>query len=100
MRIVAYGRLRDYWMRHPETQAGLLHWFEAVQEAEWQTMLDVVRGISGAKALNAERARFSVHGGNYRLVAAFDFQRGVVYLKFLGTHAEYDRVDVFTVAQF
>lgn len=100
MRVIAYGRLRDFWTRHPETEAGLLHWFEVVQGADWKSMLEVVRGMSGAKALNGDRARFEIHGGNYRLIASFDFQRGVTYVKFLGTHAEYDRVDAFTVAQF
>lgn len=87
-------------MRHPETEVGLVHWFEAVQEAEWQTMQDVVSGLSGTKVLNGERARFAIHGGNYRLIAAFDFRRGIVYIKFLGTHAEYDRINALTIAQF
>jgi mRNA interferase HigB len=87
-------------MRHPETEVGLLHWFEMVQRADWHSMHDVVRGMSGAKALNADRVRFAISGGNYRLIASFDFRRQVVYVKFLGTHAEYDRIDALTVAQF
>lgn len=50
--------------------------------------------------LNRERVRFEVAGGNYRLVVAFDFRRQVAFVKFLGTHAEYDRVDALTVSQF
>lgn len=100
MRVIAYGNLRDYWLRHPETEVGLLHWYEVVQQAKWETTLEVVRGVSGSKALNGERVRFAIRGGSYRLIASFDFRRVVVYVKFLGTHAEYDRVDALTVAQF
>jgi mRNA interferase HigB len=53
-----------------------------------------------AKVLNGERIRFEVAGGNDRLVAAFDFRRQVAFVKFLGTHAEYDRIDALTFSQF
>jgi mRNA interferase HigB len=53
-----------------------------------------------AKVLNRERVRFEVAGGNYRLVAAFDFRRQIAFVKFIGTHAECDRIDALTVSQF
>ena len=55
---------------------------------------------SKSKVLNRERVRFEVAGGNYRLVTAFDFRRQVAFVKFVGTHAEYDRIDALTIAQF
>jgi mRNA interferase HigB len=58
------------------------------------------RRARGLKVLNHERVRFEVAGGNYRLVAAFDFRRQIAFIKFVGTHAEYDRVDASTVSQF
>ena len=56
--------------------------------------------MSKAKVLNRERVRFEVAGGNYRLVAAFDFRRQIAFVKFIGTHAEYDRIDALKVSQF
>lgn len=53
----------------------------------------------GNKVLNRERVRFEVAGGNYRLVAAFDFRRQIAFVKLIGTHAEYDRIDASTVSQ-
>lgn len=53
-----------------------------------------------AKVLNRERVRFEVVGGNYRAVVAFDFRRQIAFVKFLGTHAEYDKIDALTVSQF
>jgi mRNA interferase HigB len=56
--------------------------------------------FSKAKVLNGERVRFEVAGGDYRMVVAFDFHRGIAFIKFIGTHAEYDRVDALTVSRF
>jgi mRNA interferase HigB len=50
--------------------------------------------------LNRDRVRFEIAGGNYRLVAAFDFRRKIAFVKFIGTHAEYDRTDALTASQF
>ena len=63
-------------------------------------MDEVRRAVPNAKVLNRERVRFTVAGGNYRLIAAFDFLRQIVYVKFLGTHAEYDSIDALTVSMF
>jgi len=53
-----------------------------------------------AKVLNGERARFEIAGGNFRMIVAFDFGRSIAFVKFIGTHAEYDRVDALTVSLF
>ena len=63
-------------------------------------MDDVRKGVPKAKVLNRDRVRFEIAGGSYRLIAAFDFRRQVVFIKFLGTHGEYDSVDALTVSQF
>ena len=100
MRVVAHSSLMAFWTRHPETMLALVHWHELVRVSDWHSIQDVVQGVGGAKALNGERVRFAVRGGSYRLIASFDFNRGIAYVKFLGTHAEYDRIDALTVAQF
>jgi len=63
-------------------------------------MDDVRLAAPNAKVLNGERVRFEIAGGNFRMVIAFDFGRGIAFVKFMGTHAECDRVDALTVAQF
>jgi len=100
VRVIAYANLRDYWYRHPETQIPLVRWFDLTEAADWTSVSQVAGSVGGAKAINGERVRFAIHGGDYRLIASFDFRRGVAYIKFLGTHAEYDRVDAATVSQF
>ena len=100
MRVIARSSLRAFAGKHPETDASLAHWEAVVRAAAWKTIAEVNASFSKAKALNAERVRFEVAGGDYRLIAAFDFARQAVFIKFIGTHAEYDRVDALTNTQF
>jgi antitoxin component HigA of HigAB toxin-antitoxin module/mRNA-degrading endonuclease HigB of HigAB toxin-antitoxin module len=100
MRVIARNTLVAFAKAHPETRSALERWFTVVRSAEWMSMNEVKSAFSGAKVLNAERARFEVAGGNYRLIAAFDFRRQTVFVKFLGTHTEYDNVNALTVSQF
>jgi mRNA interferase HigB len=98
--IVSHNTLASYWRRHPETMIPLRQWEQLVSRAEWRTMQEVANDLPGAKSLNGERARFAIAGGNYRLVVSFNFRQKIAYVKFIGTHAEYDRIDALTVHQF
>lgn len=100
MRVIAYNRLRDYWGRHPRAKSALVHWNSVVSNATWTTPHDVLKSFSKAKVLNAERVRFEIEGGSFRLIAAFDYRRQIACVKFVGTHAEYDRIDAASVSQF
>jgi mRNA interferase HigB len=100
MWIVSHSTLAAYWRQHPETRLPLQQWEELAGAAAWRTMQQVLADVGGAKALNGERVRFAIAGGNYRLVVAFNFTRKIAYVKFIGTHAEYDRIDALTVEQF
>lgn len=75
-------------------------WLNIVRRADWRTMNDIQRAFPKAAVLNRERVRFEVAGGNFRLIAAFDFRRQIAFVKFLGTHAEYDKIGALTVSQF
>jgi len=100
MRIVAERSLRAFVLRHPDSGASVEHWRATVRAAQWTSTQDVLRSFSKAKVLNAERVRFEIGGGDYRLIAAMDFRSQAVFVKFLGTHAEYDAVDALTVAEY
>lgn len=100
MRIIKQATLRTFWERHPETEAPLRAWYDAVSTTKWTTMNDVMAGFPRAVALNGERVRFPILGGNYRLITAIHFPSQVVWIKFLGTHAAYDRIDALTVDEW
>ena len=100
MRIVAWKVLSSYADKHPEAKVSLERWRTLVKTAKWSPMEDVRSAAPNAKILNGERARFEIAGGNYRMIVAFDFARSIAFVKFVGTHAEYDRIDALTVALF
>jgi mRNA interferase HigB len=100
MRIIARSTLVDFWGKHPDAQVALERWYKFVRAANWTSTHDIQLASPKSKVLNRERVRFEVAGGNYRLVAAFDFRRQVAFVKFIGTHAEYDRIDALTISQF
>lgn len=100
MRIIARSTLVAFWEKHPETRPSLAHWQNVAKAANWQSANDVQSAFSKAKALNGERVRFEVAGGDYRLIVAFDFRRAIAFVKFIGSHAEYDRIDALTVTLF
>ena len=102
MQIIARKTLSDFWSRHPETRPSLERWIDVVKAASWASMNDIRIAFPKAKVLNAERVRFEIHGGNYRMIVAFDFagRRRIAYIKFIGTHADYDAIDALSVSRF
>jgi mRNA interferase HigB len=100
MRVIARNTLAAFGNGHPEARVALERWYRFAKAAHWTSMDDVQRAAPKSKVLNRERVRFEVAGGNYRLVVAFDFRRQVAFVKFIGTHAEYDRIDALTVSNY
>jgi mRNA interferase HigB len=98
MRIIARSTLFAYAETHAECKPSLAHWETIMRRAQCKTMHDVLRIFPKAKILNGERVRFEIAGGNHRMICAIDFDRSVVFVKFLGTHADYDRIDALTIA--
>jgi mRNA interferase HigB len=100
MRIVARHNLVQFGEKHPAARSSLDHWFRLAKTAQWRSTQDVASAFSKAKVLNSERVRFQILGGNFRLIVAFDFERQIAFVKFVGTHAEYDRVDALSISMF
>ena len=98
--VIARNTLVSFWGNHPETRASLERWYQLVRAAHWASTDEVQKAAPRAKVLNSERVRLEIAGGNYRLVVAFDFRRQIAFVKFIGTHAEYDRIDALTASQF
>jgi mRNA interferase HigB len=100
MRVIARNTLVAFWQEHPETQVPLDRWFRLAKAARWTSMDDIQKAAPKAKVLNGERVRFEVAGGNYRMVIAFDFRRQIAFVKFVGSHAQYDNIDPLTVSRY
>jgi mRNA interferase HigB len=100
MRIIAWSTLAAYAEAHPETKASLTRWHTLVKAASWASMDDVRQAAPSATVLNAQRVRFEIAGGNYRLIVMIHFRRQIIFVNFIGTHDEYDKVNALTVSQF
>lgn len=98
MRIIARTTITDFIASHPETRSSLERWLRIAKSTRWTRSDEEVGDVPEANLHNAERVRFAVHGGDYRMIAAFDVLRQVACIEFIGTHAEYDRVDALTVS--
>ena len=100
VRIIKQSTLVRFAAENPKAKPSLVRWIKLVKSAKWNSMSELQLTIPGAVALNGERARFEVAGGNFRLIASFSFRHQIAFIKFIGTHAEYDRIDALTVAMF
>src|SRR5580698_2622421 len=79
-------------------RSALDSWFHEVQNSDWHTPSDVKKSYANASVVGNDRVVFNIKGNAYRLVVAVDYRRQVVFIKWLGSHAEYDRIDVKTVS--
>jgi mRNA interferase HigB len=100
VRLIAAKVLREFGEKHPNACASLASWRTVIEAGTFATAQDVLRAFSKANQINGVRVRFEIAGGDYRLIAAFNWRRPIAFVKFLGTHAEYDDVEAATVAQF
>ncbi len=94
VRIIAKRTLRDFWERHPTAKVSLLAWFRQVKQEDWDTPAKVKERYGSASIVGSNRAVFNIKGNDYRLVVRINYKRRVVYVRFVGTHAEYDAIDI------
>ena len=95
MRIIAPRTLRSFWESgHADSESALRAWLAEVQAASWGSMADIKVRYPSASIIDSERVVFNIRGNNYRLIIKVWFPGKMVFIKFIGTHTEYDRVDV------
>ncbi len=97
MRIIAKTALRNFWAKHPDAEQPLRAWHGEAKAAVWKTPADVKAKYRSASILQAGRAVFNIGGNKYRLVVKINYPYQVVYIRFIGTHREYDRIDAETI---
>lgn len=97
MRIIAISTLRDFWLTRPDAEKPLMAWLAAAGAAQWKTPADIKAQFRNASILSGRRVVFNIKGNDYRLVVSVAYLFGAVYVKFVGTHAEYDQINAHTV---
>lgn len=94
MRVIAKKTLRDYWETHANCRKELEEWYGIASKAEWLSPHDIKRTFPKASIVANNRVVFNIVGGNFRLVVKFAYKMKIGYVRFIGTHKEYDKIDV------
>lgn len=94
MRIISRKALREFWEKHPDVRQSLQAWYADVKRAEWKTPSDIKDVYRSGSIAGNNRAVFNIEGNRYRIVIAIQYEFGIVYIRFVGTHTEYDKIAV------
>jgi mRNA interferase HigB len=97
MRIISRKKLREFWERHPDARASLESWFADVKHATWETPNDIKSIYRNASFISNNRVVFNIKGNKYRIIVVVQYACQIVYIRFVGTHTEYDKIDAATV---
>ena len=92
MRIVAKKTLTQYAESHPQAASGLNDWFEKTRKAEWTNLADIRQTFNSVDYVGNQRYVFNINGNNFRLVVLIIMTSKTVYIRFIGTHSEYDKI--------
>lgn len=93
MHVYSRKTLQNYWRVHPEVEEPLKAWFKEAEHAAWESFNDIKKRYGSADPLPGNRVVINIKGNNYRLVVKIHYNTGFVYIRFIGTHAEYDKID-------
>lgn len=103
MRVIARRTLIEFASTleghrdHRAVKAALAAWYDEVRKAKWASSAALKNQYAGASIVGSERVVFNIRGNSYRLVVAIDYEKAIVWIKWIGTHADYDNIDVRTV---
>lgn len=97
MRIISRRTLREFWERHPDARQALQAWYHDTRQATWQTPADIRTVYRNVSFLENDRVVFNIKGNQYRLVVAIRSQHGIVYIRFIGSHEDYAKIDAATI---
>ncbi len=97
MRVIAVKTLKHFWEKHPEAEQALLVWYEEAQKSHWESPNELKAKFRNASILGGKRVVFNIHGNTFRLIVDIEFKFQIVFVVWVGTHKEYDKIDAKTV---
>ena len=97
MNIHNRGTILKFWKRHGDSKRSLELWYNDVRSKNWAKPNDVIADYGSADIIGNDRIVFNIKGNKYRLVASINYQKGWLFIKFIGTHAEYNKIDAMTI---
>jgi mRNA interferase HigB len=97
LRVIAKKIVRDFWENHEDCEQQLKSWFREAQKAEWKNPNEIKAEYPSASILNNNRLIFNIKGNNYRLIVKISYEYGIIWIRFIGTHADYDKINAHTI---
>ncbi|MBR3473225.1 MAG: type II toxin-antitoxin system HigB family toxin [Prevotella sp.] len=97
MRIFTEKTLKEFVTKNPDALLPMQNWAEEVRKSQWTCFADIKKTFNSVDAIGSQRYVFNISGNHYRIVAVVKFTIGFVYIRFVGTHREYDRIDCLTI---
>jgi mRNA interferase HigB len=97
MHVISRKMLREFWQEEPEAEQALKAWFHETEGAQWRNSAELKAHYGSASIINADRVVFNICGNKFRLVARINYASRTVFVRFVGTHRQYDRIDVETI---
>ncbi len=97
VRVIAKKTLREFWIKYSNCEESLKSWHKEAEEASWKSPQDIKKDYPSASILQDNRVVFNIKGNTYRLVVKVNYDFGLVWIRFIGTHAQYDRINASTI---
>jgi mRNA interferase HigB len=100
MRVISKRALHRFWQRHPQAEQALLAWHREMTKRDYATPVDLRRTFPTVDFVAGDRAIFNIGGNRYRLIVEINYRSQCAFVRFIGTHGEYDRIDARTVKEY
>lgn len=97
MRIISRRKLKEFWIKHPDAEKQLRAWFADTKQARWKSPAEIKKIYKNASIIGDNRVVFNIKGNSYRLIVAINYAFSVVYIRFVGSHVHYDRIDAINI---
>ena len=97
MRVIAKKILREFWGKHNDSEQQLKSWYQEASSAEWKNSNDIRLEYPTASIIGDNRVVFNIKGNTYRLIIKINFDYQMIWIRFIGTHAEYDKINAKTI---
>jgi len=93
LRIIAKKTLREFWNKHPDCEEQLKSWYQETENSEWLSPNDIKKDYPSASILGDNRIVFNIKGNHYRIIIKINYDYQMIWIRFVGTHSEYDRIN-------
>jgi len=96
-RIIAKRTLKEFWEKYADSEQYLKTWYETAKNADWKNPKDIKKTYANASILTDNRVVFNIKGNSYRLIVKFQYEKEWAFIRFIGTHADYNKINAKTI---